>query len=550
MRHMDVPAGSDPSLARPVELVRDAAEAIVAMTRDKEDMLTKTKARGVQVHRKGRGLLASGLNSPRSPLRLAQASGGGDPSFASNSDESGSPASRGRSAESNSPGSPAGSPGGSARGSASGSGSPAMGGGRRSASGSPSGCTSMSPTRISMSPKGLNRAAVMTAGSAAGTAATKIGMMSGKKAMTIGKDSATFTKAAVEEVRQDGIKAKAELKEEKVEQEMDVAPVDVDAVLAFTDEELEEKLSSKTLTLLNRCTADEPKPPPQDALRGLSETVVRQSSEVRAVMVEWLRRRALTQGKVLVTHKTLVTLQVLLENARPAVKPKLAENELILADIEALMLFDQVDPVMGSKPAEMIRDAAETLIATIQQPEQSELEEKVLQAKAGAGKLGRFSMRKSKAGLSKGLEKGNQLRAYTAAIDSVGALSSIGINFGSPRAAEAAGGAMAIPEQPELPLGWEMRESAQYAGSLFYTNGTETTWERPAPTQPEPPVEHASAAATEPVAVGLTASSQSDGELFSSAVSNGESPQPEMIESVVEPGPEVQPSAEEGTPPL
>ena len=62
-------------------------------------------------------------------------------------------------------------------------------------------------------------------------------------------------------------------------------------------------------------------------------------------------------------------------------------------------------------------------------------------------------------------------------------------------AAAAAGvGAMAVPVHiepgtgPPLPAGWAMKESAQYPGRFFFTDGTETTWERPPAAAAVPPL--------------------------------------------------------------
>jgi hypothetical protein len=247
-----------------------------------------------------------------------------------------------------------------------------------------------------------------------GGAIAAIGTSTGKKAISMTKDSASFTKAAALQVRQDAEKARADREQPKAPKAgFDDTPVDLDALLAMADAELDGKLSDKILTLLNRCTADEAKPPPQDAIRGLSDTVGRQSAEARAVVVEWLRRRMLNSGNALVTHKSLITLRVLLENAGSAVKAKLTENGLILADLEALTKYDAVDPVAGDKPAEMVRDAAVSLLRLAQQPEQPEAT--AAKAKAGASKFGRLGMRKSKAALEKANEKASGLRASVSA---------------------------------------------------------------------------------------------------------------------------------------
>jgi hypothetical protein len=366
-RNFDVPG--DASLARPVELVRAEAEAILALAVEREDLLKKTKSRGQQAARAGLELLQSPRrSSPLSPFKKGGA--GGDTAFGA--DE----AVRER---------------------------------------------SLSP--VARVNKDAALAAATTVGGAIAT--------SGKMAVTMTKDSASFTKAAAQQVRQDAEKAKADREgmKDPSSRDLDDAPVDMDALFALADAELDGKLSDKLLTLLNRCTADEPKPPPQDALRGLSDTVSRQPAEARAAIVEWLRRRSLTPSNALVTHKSLITLRVLLENAGPAVKPKLTENGLILADIEGLAQYDEADPAACDKPAEMVRDAAVALLRLAQKPDQSDLEATATKAKAGASKFGRFGMRKSKAALEKANEKATGLRASMSAAAAAG----VG-GGGSPRA--------------------------------------------------------------------------------------------------------------------
>ena len=396
MRSFDVPGSErDAFLARPVQLVREEAEAIMSMTVEQGDVLTKTKARGQQVARVGLELLTSPRKSSQSPRRnsppspFKEGGDGGDPAWAEDEEQV------------------------------------------RERSGSPvEGRSSLSPVgRVS-----ANRDAAITA-------ATVVG----KKAIGLTKGSASFTIAAAQQVKQDAEKAKADWEGAKggaSKPELDDTAVDIDALLALTDTELDEKLSEQLLTLLNRCTADEPKPPPSDALRNLSDTIGAQSAEGRALIVEWLRRRSLTPGNALVTHKSLITVRVLLENARPAVKPKLVENGLILSDIEALAQYDEADAVAGDKPAEMVREVAASVLSMAQAPDQSDLEATATKARAGASRFTRLGMRKSKAALGKANEKASGLRASLSAV-----AGGAGAGGGPPRDAAAAAAA-AIAEEP------------------------------------------------------------------------------------------------------
>ena len=87
-------------------------------------------------------------------------------------------------------------------------------------------------------------------------------------------------------------------------------PVDGQALAEGSQGDLDDRLSDKVLTLLNRSTEDLAESPPQDALHGLTMSCQKQSSEAVATIVEWLHRR-LQHDSVLVKHKTLVTFQVL-----------------------------------------------------------------------------------------------------------------------------------------------------------------------------------------------------------------------------------------------
>jgi hypothetical protein len=83
-------------------------------------------------------------------------------------------------------------------------------------------------------------------------------------------------------------------------------PVDVAALASSTLEALENHMSDKILTLMNRATEDKAESPPQDALQGLSATNARQPSEVVASVREisfyprrlnltaWVPRRSLS----------------------------------------------------------------------------------------------------------------------------------------------------------------------------------------------------------------------------------------------------------------
>ena len=83
-------------------------------------------------------------------------------------------------------------------------------------------------------------------------------------------------------------------------------PVDVVALASSTLEALENHMSDKILTLMNRATEDKAESPPQDALQGLSATNARQPSEVVASVREislhqrrlnltaWVPRRSLS----------------------------------------------------------------------------------------------------------------------------------------------------------------------------------------------------------------------------------------------------------------
>lgn len=79
---------------------------------------------------------------------------------------------------------------------------------------------------------------------------------------------------------------------------IDDSEVDLDSILALSDEQLEDKLSDKVLTLLKRSTEDLDQPPPVDAIQLLVDGAGRQSSEARAVMVDYLRRRLFSASVV------------------------------------------------------------------------------------------------------------------------------------------------------------------------------------------------------------------------------------------------------------
>ena len=120
---------------------------------------------------------------------------------------------------------------------------------------------------------------------------------------------------------------------------IDDSEVDLDSILALSDEQLEDKLSDKVLTLLKRSTEDLDQPPPVDAIQLLVDGAGRQSSEARAVMVDYLRRR-LFSDSVVVRRKALLTLRLLLEHASPAMLPILRANEVALLDIQAMTTFE------------------------------------------------------------------------------------------------------------------------------------------------------------------------------------------------------------------
>jgi len=149
---------------------------------------------------------------------------------------------------------------------------------------------------------------------------------------------------------------------------IDTSPVDVDQLLELSTQELEDKLSDKVLTHLKRLTEDAEKAPPQDAIHGLSETFPAMSSEARAVVVDWLRRQ-LFSDSIVVRHKTLVALQILLENAPQAMLLTLPENKVAMLDIEAMKTFEAPDESMaGSKPVMMVREAAAAVSALATPP--------------------------------------------------------------------------------------------------------------------------------------------------------------------------------------
>lgn len=149
---------------------------------------------------------------------------------------------------------------------------------------------------------------------------------------------------------------------------IDTSPVDVDQLLELSTQELEDKLSDKVLTHLKRLTEDAEKAPPQDAIHGLSEAFPALSSEARAVVVDWLRRQ-LFSDSIVVRHKTLVALQILLENAPQAMLLTLPENKVAMLDIEAMKTFEAPDESMaGSKPVMMVREAAAAVSALAAPP--------------------------------------------------------------------------------------------------------------------------------------------------------------------------------------
>ena len=120
---------------------------------------------------------------------------------------------------------------------------------------------------------------------------------------------------------------------------IDESEVDLDSILALTDEQLEDKLSDKVLTLLKRSTEDLDQPPPVDAIQLLAEGAARQSSEARAVIVDYLRRKVFAES-IVVRRKALLTLQLLMQHAGPAMLPNLRENDVALLDIEAMTTFE------------------------------------------------------------------------------------------------------------------------------------------------------------------------------------------------------------------
>ena len=118
-------------------------------------------------------------------------------------------------------------------------------------------------------------------------------------------------------------------------------------------------------------------PPAQDALKGLSDLLVRDEQAIKesrsagaqsAAILEWLRRR-LEHMSVLVKHKTLVTLKVLLENGKRFVVTKLRENEGAMLELEALKTYEPsaaeaaaMDSKLGNKPVLMIREESSAVM--------------------------------------------------------------------------------------------------------------------------------------------------------------------------------------------
>lgn len=143
----------------------------------------------------------------------------------------------------------------------------------------------------------------------------------------------------------------------------DDADVDLDSILALSDEQLEDKLSDKVLTLLKRSTDDQDQPPPVDAIQLLVDGASRQSSYARAAMVDFLRRR-LFSDVVVVRRKALLTLKLLLQYAGHAILPTLRANEVALLDIQAMVAFEDVD-ADGSTVSQQVASVREAAAAVL-----------------------------------------------------------------------------------------------------------------------------------------------------------------------------------------
>ena len=126
--------------------------------------------------------------------------------------------------------------------------------------------------------------------------------------------------------------------------------IDLDALLACTAEQLDDKFSDKILTLLRRSTQDDLAPPPPEAIQDLAESCVKQQAEARMSIVEWLRRKLFDESTV-VRHKALVTLRLLLENATRAMLPTLRAHEVALLDVEAMKTFEAAATVTSMDDA-------------------------------------------------------------------------------------------------------------------------------------------------------------------------------------------------------
>ena len=110
-------------------------------------------------------------------------------------------------------------------------------------------------------------------------------------------------------------------------------------------------------TQLELATADHASPPPPDAVRTVS--VACQACTCAAEHDALLRRLLdrLQTPSTLVKHKTLVLMQVLLENC-PAFKPAFERCGAAAALLEALVEYDVPDdPRLGDRPKLMVQDA-------------------------------------------------------------------------------------------------------------------------------------------------------------------------------------------------
>ena len=126
---------------------------------------------------------------------------------------------------------------------------------------------------------------------------------------------------------------------------------------------------------------------PPEALRGLQHTCIRSTTRC-AACVEWLRRGGLENvaATAVVKHKSLVTLQLLLQHAGLLMWAAVCANEAAVAAIQLHLTYTVApDPTMGEKPMMMVREMAAAVSELLQeQASEAERKRKVEEKKQSA----------------------------------------------------------------------------------------------------------------------------------------------------------------------